>query len=200
MNRWTRLSDMLERLRSWLPIIPLMLLLAGTYWLNQQVHPFEEKPDDNKRHDVDYSVENISSVTLDQFGHARYLMTAEKMWHYPDDDTTYLDHPHLVNLPEHSWPTVTSSQTGKVSTHGDEVFLYDNVKIVRLPDTPKDDLTFSTEYLHVIPDKDQADTDHPVNIVTPRDTIDAIGMTLDNKLQIVHLLSAVRATHVPPVK
>ena len=175
MSRVSRLSDMLERLRSWLPIIPLILLLAGTYWLNQQVHPFEEKPDDNKRHDVDYSVENISSVTLDQFGHARYLMTAEKMWHYP-------------------------SQTGKVSTHGDEVFLYDNVKIVRLPDTPKDDLTFSTEYLHVIPDKDQADTDHPVNIVTPRDTIDAIGMTLDNKLQIVHLLSAVRATHVPPVK
>ena len=75
MNRLTRLSDMLERLRSWLPLIPLILLLGGTYWLNQQVHPFEAQPDDRKRHDVDYSVENISSVTLDQFGHARYLMT-----------------------------------------------------------------------------------------------------------------------------
>ena len=200
MIRISRLSDLLERSRSWLPLIPLIMLLAGTYWLNQQVQPLGERPDDSKRHDVDYTVENISSVTLNELGKARYLMTADKMWHYPDDDTTYLDHPHLVNLPAKTWPTVTSSLTGKVSSHGDEVFLYDDVKIVRLPDLEKDSLTFSTEYLHVVPDKDQADTDHPVMMVTPLDTINAIGMTLDNKLQIVHLLSTVRATHVPPVK
>jgi lipopolysaccharide export system protein LptC len=196
----TRLRDIIERLRSWLPLIPLLLLLAGTYWLNQQVQPKEAKPDDSKRHDVDYSVENVSSVTLDELGHPRYLMTSEKMWHYPDDDTTFLDHPHFISLHANSWPIATSSLTGKVSSHGDEVFLYDDVKVVRLPDLERDMLTFSTEYLHIIPDKDQADTDFPVTITTQRDTINAIGMTLDNKLQIAHLLSTVRATHVPPVK
>lgn len=195
-----RLHDLLRRLRAWSALLPLLMLLGGTYWLNQQVQPLGPKSDDSKRHDVDYSVDNISSVTLDEFGHARYLMTAEKMWHYPDDDTTFLDHPNLVSLHAHSWPTITSSMTGKISSHGDQVYLYDNVKVMRLPDLEKDMLTFSTEYLHVIPDKDQADTDFPVTIVTQRDTIDAIGMTLDNKLQTANLLSVVRATHVPPVK
>ena len=196
----TRISDFLERLRSWLPLIPLLMLLSGTYWLNQQVQPFVQKPDDSKRHDVDYSVENLSSVILDEFGHARYMMTTEKMWHYPDDDTTFLDHPYFVSLPAKGWPIVTSAMTGKVSSHGDEVFLYDDVKVARLPELEKDMLTFTTQYLHVLPDQDKADTNYPVTVVTAYDTIDATGMTLDNKLQTAHLLTNVRATHVPSAK
>ena len=100
----TRINDFLERLRSWLPLIPLLMLLAGTYWLNQQVQPFAQQPDDSKRHDVDYSVENLSSVMLDEHGHARYMMTTEKMWHYPDDDSTFLNHPYFVSVPAKGWP------------------------------------------------------------------------------------------------
>ncbi len=192
-----RLNDLGGRLLAWLPILPLLLLLAGTYWLNQQVQPFSPKSDDRLRHDVDFSVENLSSVTLDENGHARYLMTTEKMWHYPDDDSTYMDRPHFVSLHTNSPPIMISSLAGKVSSHGDEVFLYDDVTVNRLPDLEKDKLNFNTEYLHVIPDKDKADTDHPVTLVTARDTITAIGMTLDNRLQTVHLLSNVQATHVP---
>ena len=195
-----RLKDRIDRLRSWLPLIPLLLLLAGTYWLNQQVQPLGAKPDDSTRHDIDYSVDGLTSVTLDELGHAHYLMTTKKMWHFPDDDTTILDHPHFVSMHTNSPPLITSSLRGKVSSNGSELFLYDNVRIVRLAEEERDKLTFTTEYLHVLPDSDQADTDHPVKIVTLRDTIDAIGMTLDNKLLTAHLLSNVRATHVPPVK
>ncbi len=196
----TRFNDFLERLRSWLPLIPLLMLLAGTYWLNQQVQPFAQQPDDSKRHDVDYSVENLSSVMLDEHGHARYMMTTEKMWHYPDDDSTFLNHPYFVSVPAKGWPIVTSATTGKISSHGDEVFLYDDVKIERLPDQARDMLTFSTQYLHVLPDQDQADTDYPVTVISPHDTIEATGMTLDNKLQTAHLLTNVRATHESPAK
>jgi lipopolysaccharide export system protein LptC len=196
----TRLNDLIERLRSWLPMIPLLLLLAGTYWLNQQVRPLVPKADSSKRHDVDYSVEHLSSVTLDEHGKARYLMTTEKMWHYPDDDTTYIDHPHFINLNANASPLIISSRTGKVSSHGDEVFLYDNVRIIRLAEDERNKLTFSTDYLHFITGSDQADTDRPVTIVTQSDTMDGIGMTLDNKLQTAHLLSNVRASHVPLLK
>lgn len=192
-----RLHELGGRLLAWAPLIPFLLLLAGTYWLNQQVQPFVAKPDDRLRHDIDFRVENLSSVTLDENGQARYLMTAEKMWHFPDDDSTYLDHPHFISLHQNSSPMIISSLTGKVSSRGDEVFLYNDVTVNRLPDFEKDKLNFSTEYLHVIPNKDLADTDHPVTIVTAHDIIDAIGMTLDNNLQIAHLLSHVRATHEP---
>jgi lipopolysaccharide export system protein LptC len=196
----TRLNDLWGRLRAWLPLIPLLLLLAGTYWLNQQVQPPGPKSDDRKRHDVDFSVENLASITLDENGHARHMMTTEKMWHYPDDDSTYLDHPHFISIHDKSPPTIISAVTGKVSSHGDEVFLYNEVTVIRLAEFERDKLNFSTEYLHVLPNQDQADTDRPVTIITERDTINATGMTLNNKLQTANLLSNVRATHVPPVR
>lgn len=190
-------SSLYERLRAWLPLLPLLLLLAGTYWLNQQVQPLPPREDNSKRHDVDYSVENLSSVMLDGQGRARYMMTSEKLWHYSDDDSTHLQSPRLVSLDSGRAPLVTTARTGKLSSHGDEVFLYDDVKVTRLADGDQNAMMFSTDYLHVVPDKDQADTDHPVTLVTAHDTVHAVGMTLDNKSRNITFLSNVHATHEP---
>jgi lipopolysaccharide export system protein LptC len=188
---------LLERLRAWLPLLPPLLLLAGTYWLNQQVQPLPPKSDVSKRHDIDYAVDNLSSVTLNEQGQARFLMTTEKMWHFPDDDSTHLQTPRFVSLHSERPPMVIWAQTGELTPHGDEVFLHDDVKVMRLSSADQDEMVFSTDYLHVIPNKDQADTDHPVTLVTPHDTVHAVGMTLDNKTRLFNLLSNVRATHEP---
>ena len=58
--------------------------------------------------------------------------------------------------------------TGKFPAMATRYIYLAEVTVNRLPDLEKDKLDFSTEYLHVIPDKDQADTDHPVTIVTAR--------------------------------
>ena len=187
--------SLLGRLQAWLPLIPPLLLLAGTYWLNQQVQPIPTKPDSSKRHDIDYAVSNLSSVSLDEHGQARYVMTTEKMWHYPDDDSTHLQSPRMVSLHNGRAPMVIWADTGEISSRGEEVFLYNNVKVMRLGDDTQSAMDFSTDYLHVLPEKDQADTDHPVTMVTSRDTVHATGMTLDNKSRLVNLLSNVRATH-----
>jgi lipopolysaccharide export system protein LptC len=189
--------SLLDRLRSWLPILPPMLLLAGTYWLNLQVQPLPPKSDDSKRHDIDYAIENLSSVTLDEKGQARYMMTTEKMWHYPDDDSTHLQTPRMVSLHTDREPLVIWAQTGTISSHGDDVYLSDNVKIMRLGNTEQNGMVFNTDYLHVIPNKDLAETDHPVTVVSAHDTINAIGMSLDNKSRNITFLSNVHAIHEP---
>jgi len=188
-------STLYERLRSWLPLIPPLLLLAGTYWLNQQVQPLPPQADDSKRHDIDYSVENLSSVTLNERGQARYMMTTEKMWHYPDDNSTHLQLPRFVSLRNNEAPLLVWAQTGTISSHGDDIYLYDEVKVMRLDNTEKDEKVFDTDYLHIIPDKDQVETDHPVTMTSARDTIHGVGMTLDNKLRYISFLSDVHATH-----
>jgi lipopolysaccharide export system protein LptC len=193
-------GNLFERMRAWLPLLPPLLLLAGTYWLNQQVLPIPAKSDSGQRHDIDYSVHNLSTVTMDENGQARHVMTTEKMWHYPDDDTTHLQSPRMVSLRSDRAPMVIWADTGKISSHGEEVFLYNNVKVIRLDNGEQAAMEFSTDYLHVLPDKDQADTDQPVTLVTSHDTIHAVGMTLDNKARLVNLLSKVRATHEPVQK
>ncbi len=187
---------LVEKARPWLPLLPLLLLLAATYWLNQQVQPLPQIQS-QQRHDIDYYVDNFSAVTLNQEGQPRFILAAEKLWHYPDDDTTHLQMPHLTSLYPDRPPTLTSSQTGMLSSKGDEVFLYDEVRIVRPASPGFIEQNFATDYLHVIPDRDWAETDQAVVMTNPYNVIRAVGMQLDNKARTAKLLSRVRATHEP---
>lgn len=192
-NRFT------EKARSWLPLLPLLLLLAATYWLNQQVQPLPQIQS-QLRHDIDYSVDNFSAITLNVLGQPRFTLAAEKLWHYPDDDTTHLQMPHLTSLYANRPPTLTSARTGKLSSKGDDVYLYDEVRVVRPASEGFVEQRFATDYLHVVPDRDWAETDQAVVMTNPYNVIRAVGMELDNKAQSVKLLSRVRATHEPVSK
>lgn len=185
-----------EKARSWLPLLPLLLLLMATYWLNQQVQPLPQVQS-QQRHDVDYVVDNFSATTLNLQGQPRFILSAEKLWHFPDDDTTHLQMPYLTSLYAERPPTVTSSQTGMLSSKGDDVFLYDEVRVLRPASAGLLEQRFATDYLHVIPDRDWAESDQSVVMTNQYNVIRAVGMELDNKARTVKLLSRVRATHEP---
>jgi len=182
--------------RAWLPLMPLLLLLAATYWLNQQVLPLPQVRS-QQRHDIDYYIDNFSAVTLNTQGQPRFTLTAEKMWHYPDDDTTHLQMPKLTSLYANRPPTITSAQTGTISSKGDDVYLRYEVSVLRPASDGIGEQRFTTDYLHVIPDRDWAETDQPVMMTNQYNVIRAVGMELDNKTRSAKLLSRVRATHEP---
>ncbi|MBI5919807.1 MAG: LPS export ABC transporter periplasmic protein LptC [Nitrosomonadales bacterium] len=187
---------MTRRLYSWLPLAPLLLLLGGTYWLNQQIQPLPPKPDDSKRHDPDYIVSNFSATTLDKQGSPHHTLSARQMLHYPDDDSLHLERPQLVSLHQGTPTLITHAQTGLVSHKGDEVFLRGDVYVVRKSTNELSERTFTTTYLHVVPDQDRADTDRPVIIADAHNLIRAAGMEMDNKAQTVKL-TQVRSQHEP---
>lgn len=189
-------SHLLEKARTWLPLLPLLLLLVATWWLNQQVSPLAQvvsKP----RHDVDYVMDNFSAFTLDKQGQPVHSISAEKLWHYPDDDTTHLQMPVLKSIFANNPPIVTTAQTGMITSKGDEVFLYDDVLVVRPAIDGTGEQRFATEYLHVIPDRDWAGTDRAVVMTNQFNIIRAVGMELDNRARTVRLLSRVKAKHEP---
>lgn len=190
-------SPFLHRLREWSPLLPLLLLLAATYWLNLQVQPLQPKPDSSKRHDPDFIISKFSATTLNEQGVPRFLMSAQKMVHYPDDDSTHLDEPQLSSFNTGLPPVYTSARQGEVSSKGDEIFLRDEVKLVRAASAAQSEMTFTTTYLHVIPDRDLADTDRPITMMDAYNTVNAVGMQFDNKARVVKLLSQVRSRHEP---
>ena len=192
MNR----PGFVEKARAWLPLLPLLVLLLATYWLNQQVQPLPQTQS-QQRHDVDFVVDRLSAITLNEQGQPRFTLAAEKMWHYPDDDTTHLQMPQLASLYANRPPVHTSAQTGMISSKGDEVFLYDEVRVLRPASGDSGEQLFATDYLHVIPDRDWAETDQSVVMTSRHNIIRAVGMELDNKARTVKLLSRVRANHEP---
>lgn len=190
--------NFVSRVRYWLPLFPLLGLLGVTYWLNQQVLPEQEKPDNGKRHDPDAIMENFSAIRLDEQGKPRFIMAAKIMQHYPDDDSTLLEVPRLTMLSAHHPAIHLIARQGIVSSKGDEVFLHRDVEVLREARGRQSELTLHTEYLRIVPDRDWADTNHAVTVVDARNTIHAVGLEMDNKAHTLKLLSRVRSEHASP--
>jgi len=185
----------LQRLREWSSLLPLLLLLGATYWLNQQVQPQPPKPDGSKRHDPDFIVSKFSATTLSQQGSPQFVLSAQKMVHYPDNDSTHLDDLQLRSLYPDQPPVYTSSKQGEISSKGNEVFLRDEVKLTRAADAVRSEMTLTTTYLHAVPDLGLMDTDRPITLTDEHNVIQAIGMKFDNKARTIKLLAQVIGNH-----
>ena len=189
------MSSRLQRLREWSPLLPLLLLLLATYWLNQQVRPLADHPADNKRHDADIIATNFSATTLNTHGIPRFLLAAQRLEHFPDDDSTTLERPHLSSLYADHPPVYTSAMHGKISSKGTEIFLHDEVQIVRAPTSTQSARTFTTSYLRLVPDEDLAETDRAITVKDARNTLHAVGMRFNSKTGVVELLAQVKSQH-----
>lgn len=187
---------MIEKLRNWLPLLPLLLLLAGTYWLKQQIGPLLAPPDSSMRHDPDFIAHDFKAITLDEHGQPHHSLKARELMHYPDDDSLHFDRPEIIALSTGRPTLRTTAQTG-ITYQRDEIVLRGDVHIVRAASQAASERTLTTTYLRILPNQDYAETDRPVTLSDAHNLINAVGMTLDNKTQIIKLLSHVRSEHVP---
>lgn len=186
-----------SRARYWLPLLPLLGLLVFTYWLNHLARSEPAKPDSGKRHDPDAIIENFSAIKLNEQGSPQFIMAAKKMLHYPDDDSTMLEVPHLTSLSAERPAIHAIARRGIVSSKGDEVFLHEDVEVLREASPTQNELRIQTEYLHFIPDQDLADTDRTVTILEAHNTVRATGMEMDNRARTLKLLARVKSEHAP---
>jgi lipopolysaccharide export system protein LptC len=189
------MTGRLHRLREWLSLLPLLLLLAAAYWLNLQVQPLPPKPDGKQRHDPDFIVNQVSATTMDVQGAPHFLMSAQKIVHYPDDDSTHLEEPRLTSLSPDQPSIYTSAREGEISSGGEDIFLRGSVRLVRAADAEQSEMVFVTDFLHVIPKRDLAETDRPVVATDAHNIIHAVGMKFDNKTRTVKLLAQVNSEH-----
>ncbi len=185
-----------SHIRYWLPLLPLLGLLGGTYWLNQQVQPGPDKPDRSNLHEPDAIVENFSAIQLSKEGTPRFIIAANKMEHFPDDDTTTLDVPRITILtPEHP-PIHSVAKRGALSGKGDIIHLYEHVEILRNASAQRDELRAQTEYLRILPEKNLLNTDKAVSIAEGSNTLNATGLEIDNNAHTIKLISNVRGEYV----
>ena len=186
------------RIRYWLPLLPWLGLLGATYWLNQQVQPEPARPAGSLRHDPDSIVENFSAIRLNEQGTPHFIMSAARMLHYPDDDSTVIEMPRITLLAEDRPPLFASARTGSISGKGDELFLEGDAEVLREAGVQQDQFALQTEYLHIIPDHDLVRSNRAVTFIEAHTTVNAVGMELNNKTRTIKLLSKVRSEHAPP--
>jgi lipopolysaccharide export system protein LptC len=198
-----RTASFLNRLTAWSPVLLLGGLAALTYWLDSQVQAPIPRRDGSERHDADIYIEGFRAISLDANGHPVQSIAGTRAEHFGDDQTTEFLEPMLA-LTQAGKPAfrVTAAR-GKLTADRKDVFFHGNVRAVRDagPATPGEapagPVTVTTEYLHVIPDREIARTDKPVTIEEPRGIIRSVGLELDNNTRLLRLQSAVSGTLQP---
>jgi len=184
------------RLSQLLPLL-LMTALAGlTFWLDQAIQPDPAAPD-TKRHDPDYIVENVIAHRMDANGRVKHTLRAQRLTHYPDDDSTHLLAPQFTSNASRT-PMSITSRTARVSSGGEHIYFETDVRAVRAAYADHSEMVMETSFLHVTPDQNIARTDRPVTITDANTVAHAIGLELNSETRIVKFLSRFRGTYHDP--
>ena len=163
-------------------LFPLGLMLALallTFYLERAVRE-DETPTAARRHDPDYYVVNFTTTTYNAEGAAETRMSAERMVHYPDDDTTELHEPRVLQSKPNEPRYSVRAERGQLSRDGDEVFLYGGVLLVREASEHGPEARMTTEFLHILRDRSLVRTDKEVKIVEGRRSLEGRGMEYNN--------------------
>jgi lipopolysaccharide export system protein LptC len=181
------------RLTHALPVL-LMLLLGGlTLWLRQAIETPTTTSPVQAGHDVDATVEKFTVTRLDEMGQPSARLSADRMLHYGDDDSTELYDPELLKTDPGATLTVRADR-GVVSQDYEEARFFDNVRLVRKDADSPDALQVRTQYLHVLISRELVLTDRPVTLIRGASTLTGTGMEYDRKSGQLSLSSSVHAS------
>ena len=76
----------------------------------------------------DYYIQNFTATGRDEVG-VIYVLKAERLVHFPDDNTSLLDKPKLVQYENGRPSRRTTSESGWMSGDGNEILLTGDVKV-----------------------------------------------------------------------
>lgn len=174
----------------------MLALALLTFWLERTVREEPLHPS-LRRHDPDYLVEKFVITKFNSAGVQESTLSAAKMIHYPDDDSTELVAPRVVQAKLNEPRMTLTADRGALSHDGEEVFLYGNVVLVRegTPDRPE--ARMQTSFLHVIGAKSLVRTDREVMVQEPGRALSARGMEYHNDTWQLYLRERVRGRFDP---
>jgi lipopolysaccharide export system protein LptC len=180
-------------------LFPLALMLALallTFYLERAVRE-EETAAPARRHDPDYIVSNFTTTTYNREGVPLSVLSAQKMVHFPDDDSTELVAPRVLQTKPDEPRISVTAERGTLSGDGEEIFLYDNVVLVREAQESQPAARLTTSFLHVVRDRSLVRTDREVTLVEDRRSLTGRGMEYNSDSRQFSLHADVRGRFEP---
>ena len=111
-----------------LPLVAILVVVViGSWWFTRDVTPPEDLPDVQAKHDPDYIIEKFTATAMNESGVPRYVLSATRLIHYPDDDTAHLADPVLVQHQADGTQTTTRSDAAVMPGDGSEIVMLGNV-------------------------------------------------------------------------
>jgi lipopolysaccharide export system protein LptC len=182
------------------PLLLMLALAALTFWLERTVRQEEGAHPSLRRHDPDYVIDNLKHTRFNAQGLVESTLAAVKMLHYPDDESTDLIAPHLVQTKPNEPRVTMTADRGALSQDGEEIFLYGNVLLVREADADRSETRLRTSFLHLARGQSVIRTDRDVVITEEGRVLTGRGLEYRNDSQEWFLRERVRGQFEPKRK
>jgi len=179
------------------PLLLMLALAALTFWLERTVREEEGMHPSLRRHDPDYVVDNLAHTRFNAQGVVESTVAATKMLHYPDDDSTDLLAPRVVQTKPNEPRVTLTADRGALSQDGEEVFLYGNVLVVREGERDRSETRMRTSFMHVVNAHSVMRTDRDVLITEDDRVLSGRGMEYHNDSKQLFLRERVRGRFEP---
>lgn len=179
------------------PLLLMLALAALTFWLERTVREEEGVHPSLRRHDPDFVVDNLSHTRFNAQGVVESTLAAAKMIHYPDDESTDLIAPRVVQAKPNEPRVTLTADRGALSQDGEEVFLYGNVLLVREASAERSETRMRTSFMHVVRARSVVRTDRDVVITEENRELSGRGMEYHNDSRQLFLRERVRGRFEP---
>lgn len=190
---------LLESLTAYLPVLLMLLLALGTWWLVKNTPTTEaERPEAPPRHEPDYTMNDFSVQRFGADGAMRVQIDGQRLRHYPDSDTLEIDAPRIRAIGPQGQVTVASARRALANGDGSEVQLLGQAQVVREASAQQPAIEFRGEFLHAFLNTERIRSHLPVLVRQGASELRADGVDYDHLARVVDLKGRVRATFLAP--
>jgi lipopolysaccharide export system protein LptC len=193
-----------DRITIYLPMLLMLLLALGTYWLMRSA-PLFATPRAQKevRRDPDYEMKRFSVKTFDQEGRLKSEVYGDQAWHYPHNDVLEISGVQIrsYNI-ERGYYTLATALRAITTSQAKEVELIGKAHVLRpavvdKQGQPLPRVSFRSEYLHAFLDEERVLSNKPVELMHGESRIEAQSLNYSKYDQVIELRGRVRGTLLP---
>jgi lipopolysaccharide export system protein LptC len=178
------------------PVVLMLLLALISFWLERVVQLGDVNSRGPKRHEPDYTVDDFTMTQTNKEGAADTTLTATRMVHFADDETTELESPRLVQQKKGDPPVEIVARLGKIDRDGNVVQLIDDVVATRAATPQRPVMHMMTRFMEIHIPEEIGTTPEKVVITQGESTLEGIGMIFWNKTRDFELHGQVQGTYV----
>jgi lipopolysaccharide export system protein LptC len=186
-----------EALVAYLPLLLMLLLALGTWWLVKNTAvPGPARPDKALRPDPDYTMSTFAVERFAADGRLKVRLEGDELRHYPDTDRIEIDVVRVRAVAPDGRVTLAHADRALSNGDGSEVQLIGNAKVTA-EEGGGQTLVVRSEFLHAFLVTERLSTHLPVWVQRGATEMRAAGLEYDHGQQKLDLKGPMRATFPP---
>ena len=170
-----------------LPVAVLVALVILTFWLSRFVQPANGNADGKLRHDPESIVDKFVARKMSPTGEVQYVLKADRMMHYPDDDSSLMENVHFTAI-EPGKPELTiRAPKGQLLEGSNEIKMEGGVVMQSKAATKYPPMQLTTPTLMVYPKQNLARSTVGVLFTTPTVKVNAATFELNSQSRLINM-------------